>query len=98
MRGLDEARVLGAVAERLANLAHRDFQHGVADEHAGPHRVEQFLLRYEPAGTRGQVTENGKCLGSQGDRRVVTVELAAPRIEPELAKAQAGVRTQRAST
>ena len=70
VRGLDEARRVRIVAERLAQLADRALEHGVADEHARPDRVEQLLLRDQPARPRGQVTAAARTpSASSGDGR-----------------------------
>ena len=41
----DEARRLGIVRKRLANLTDRDLQHGIADERVLPDRADQSLFR-----------------------------------------------------
>ena len=41
--------VLQCLAQRPADFAHAHFQHSVADEHARPHRLDQFLFGHQPA-------------------------------------------------
>ena len=46
-----------------------DLEDRVADENAGPDRVEQFLLRDQLAADFRQVSQQRKCLRRQRDRR-----------------------------
>lgn len=54
------------VVEREANLADGDLEHGVADEHARPRRIEQVVLRDEAAAPLGEVPEHTERLGREG--------------------------------
>ena len=63
MRGLDEPRRLGVVAERLAQLPDAVLQNGIGDERSGPHGVEQLLLRHELPGMLDQMRKHRKRLG-----------------------------------
>ena len=58
MRGLDVSRLLRVVVERPADLANADLECGVADEHVGPDRVEQLLLRDEAPGVFHEVLQH----------------------------------------
>ena len=67
MRRLDELRRVRIVAQGLPDFANRDLEDGIADEHAAPGRIEQFLLRRPafPAGWRG-TAEPRTLLGVSG--------------------------------
>ena len=59
----------GIVAERLADLADGDLEHGVADEHAGPDARRAAPLWEQPAGLRGQVLQQRQTPWASAARR-----------------------------
>ena len=65
MHGLNEARLPRIIVERGANLAHRDLEHGVADEHARPDGVEEIVLRHQATPMLGEMAEQRERLGRQ---------------------------------
>src|SRR4051794_33097561 len=67
MRRLDEARRLGIVGQRLANLPDRHLEDGVADERVLPDRADQMLLGHQLPGTAEQVLEDRERLRPQLD-------------------------------
>jgi hypothetical protein len=88
MSGLDESWRVRIVAERLADFADGRLEHTVADEHTGPDRVEQFLLRDEPAGVMREVREECKGLRRERDGHIRVVQVAADEIKPKTGKCQ----------
>ena len=67
MHGLNDPRLLRIVAERRANLADRDLEHGVANEDARPDGVEQVVLRDQAAAVLGEAAQQRKGLGRERD-------------------------------
>ena len=65
--GLDEARVLRLLAERLADLADTALEHLFADVGLGPHGVQELLLGHHPPGVLRQVAQHGEVLRPQED-------------------------------
>src|SRR5262249_57024299 len=65
--GLDDPRVLRVVIERPPDLADADLEGAAAQEHAGPDRVQQLVLRDEPRRARGEVLEHREGLRREGD-------------------------------
>ena len=83
MRGFDVARGRSGVAQGLADLADRDLEHGVADVHAGPDAVEQFLLGEQASWLRGELQQHAEGLRRQRHDRGAAVQMAADRVQPE---------------
>ena len=83
MGRFDEARRLGIVRKRLANLTDRDLQHGIADERVRPDRADQSLFRYKLPGLRQQVCEHRERLGPELDGARVPPETLVDRVEGE---------------
>jgi len=78
---LDEARLAGVVAERLAEVADRHAQDGVDDVRIRPQRVEQRVLGHELARAREQVLEQAKRVARQLDAPVTQPEALVDPIE-----------------
>src|SRR5688572_31515101 len=95
MRRFDESGVVRIVAERLAKLANRALQYGLADKHAGPQRRQQFLLGNQASRLAGQELEHGETLRSNGDALSTSIQLAPDGIEAEVSKGQGSVGRHR---
>jgi hypothetical protein len=65
--GLDEARPLWIIAERLAQLGDGVVQHHVDDVRVGPTGVEQIALRHQLIGVLPQAPQHRERLG--GNRK-----------------------------
>ncbi len=79
---------LESIAERLAQLANRALEHIVADEHARPDGAQQFLFRDQPAGLARQELQQGKRLRRERHDLLAAIQVAADRIEAEIAESQ----------
>ena len=75
------ARLLCIVIQRPADLTDAHLERGVADEHVGPDRVEQFLFRDEPSGVLHEVAQHVECLGRQRNVAAVAFQTGAREVE-----------------
>ena len=66
---LDDLRLPRVVAQGLADLADRNFQDGVADEHTWPDGVEQIVLGDEATAALGEAAKQREGLGGERDFR-----------------------------
>ena len=63
--GFDVAGPARVVREGGSDRVDGCLQHGLADEAASPHRIEQLVLRDQKAGSARKVAENRECLGRE---------------------------------
>ena len=92
MRGLDEPRRMGVVAERSSDFADADLQRAVGDEHARPDGVEQLRFANQAARASGEVLQQRERFRRQRNRAGVSVELAAGRIDAKTIEGEHDVR------
>jgi hypothetical protein len=86
MQRLDEPRLLRVVREGAANLAHRHLQDRVADVNAGPHDVQQLVLRHDPVRMADEVVQDGECLRRQDEPPPLPLDRGGARVEAERRK------------
>ena len=67
MRGFNEARTLGVIAESIADFTNGDFEDSVADKGFCPDGVEKFFFGHKPGWVPQEVIEQGEGFGSELD-------------------------------
>jgi hypothetical protein len=86
--GLDVARAAGVVGERAAQLLDAGRQRIVTDRATAPHAIEELLLGDDLLRAFCQRAEHGGGARRQLDHAAVAAELAAARVEPNLAEGE----------
>lgn len=86
MHGLNEARVLRVVSERLAQEAHRFRERRVSDVRVLPHGLMQFLPGDDLAGTAQEQLEYGQHTRREWNLDLVAREQPILRIEGKRAE------------
>ena len=84
--GLDEARVLGVVRERAAQVAERARQGGLAHRDPGPERREELLLRHDPVAADDQESEQRQGLRLDRQEHTGPAQGAESQVELELSE------------
>ena len=79
--GLDQA--LAVIPEGGSKLADALYQRVVGHGHIGPHRLDQFVLGEQAAGTAGEVGEQCEGFRAQGNGRAANTQLALVEIDHE---------------
>jgi hypothetical protein len=86
--GANVDRLVGAVAQRPAQLEHVRAQNLRLDECIRPEGIEQFVVRDEAAGMLDEVAQHGKGPGCEGDLLASPPQTLIRRIEPKRPKLQ----------
>jgi hypothetical protein len=90
MDRLDVSRMLGLVAERLADDADGLAERGIGDGRVLPGGIEQLGLGHEAARTNNQAFEHAERAGRQRDLCLATIEDPLDAVEAEVAEPERG--------
>jgi hypothetical protein len=77
VHGLNEVRLPGVIAQRLAQLVHTHHQHRLAHRHLRPRRREQFVFAHHLPGMRHEMVQYGQRLRAQEAFLLPAPQLAA---------------------
>src|SRR5258706_13872550 len=86
VHGFDVGRRLGAIVERLADLADAYLNRGIADDDVGPYRRKELVLGHETLRAAGEMVKDVERLARERDGATAAREARIGRCQTEGSK------------